>query len=173
MVIKGIKYKITKDAIFFLVNGKIYPQETILNTAFIFIDRAYVFLDGNPGATVRVYLKSKNVISKQKSADMAGEFYNELLNQTMRNHLLKQNKQLREFCIGSAMLGAINDGVNLSNTTTTAKESKFSNGHDKEFDKLLKKELKLLEKEESAEADPLDILIPWGEKNKKTKKQKK
>ena len=61
------------------VNPQLYSLEAIYGAAYIFLDRAYLFLDGNPKSQVMVTLKGKEKLNKKQLKDLAGEFYNEIL----------------------------------------------------------------------------------------------
>ena len=59
------------------INPKIYPIEVIYSAAYIFLDRAYIILDGNPKEEVIVKIKPKH---DDNPEIMGSEFYNELIN---------------------------------------------------------------------------------------------
>lgn len=152
--------KISENTIKFEVNSKIFPIETVQNTAYIFIDRVFVFLDGDPKYKVKIFLKGKEKMSARQLEAVAGEFNNELLNQILRLQIAKNNKKLQEYIVGQALFGASPEQISAE-------------GHDNsdnELDKILERELKALEKEErnmKNKRDPMGVLIPWEKKNKK------
>jgi len=59
------------------VNPKIYPLEIVYSAAYVFIDRAYVILDGDVSDEIFVELRPK---SGQDPMTLGREFNNELLN---------------------------------------------------------------------------------------------
>ncbi|MEM4367972.1 MAG: hypothetical protein QXO21_03030 [Candidatus Anstonellales archaeon] len=60
------------------VNPKIYPLEVIYSAGYVFLDRAYVILDGDPEKEIFIKLIAK---SKQEDIEkLALDFNNELLN---------------------------------------------------------------------------------------------
>jgi len=81
--------KITKkkNELIISLNPKIYPLEAIYGTCYIFIDRAYLFLDGNLNKEVKVFLKGKKELSPKELEKLAGEFKNELLNTEELNEI--------------------------------------------------------------------------------------
>ena len=124
------------------VNPQLYSLEAIYGAAYVFLDRAYLFLDGNPKSQVMVTLKGKERLNKKQLKDLAGEFYNELLNCALRNQISKNNQKIREYIVARALF-----------STTEEKKAK--------------KEIKKETKKEEWQKDTLGIAIPWEEKYKK------
>jgi len=96
-----------ENQIVFLLNTKTYPLEAIYSTAYVFLDRAYVFLDGDPAKEVIIFLKGKRKLNKKQLQALKGEFCNELLNYLLRVEIAKRNKKIREFIIGTALVSAL------------------------------------------------------------------
>ncbi|OGD24373.1 hypothetical protein A2Z10_00275 [Candidatus Azambacteria bacterium RBG_16_47_10] len=147
----------------FSLSTKVYSFESIVNTAYSFLDRAHVFLDGDPKTQVKLLLKIKESCSLSPEK-IKGEFHNELLEQDLRLRLARDNRKLREYIVGQALFGASPEGVQSAEAT-----------EDDELDKILERELKALEDEEKKATkgtkDPLGVLTTWNEK--KGKKQTK
>jgi len=121
----------------FKPNTKIYPLEVILSTAYLFIDRAYVFLQ-TKGDNIEVSLKGKKKISLKQLEAIKGEFYNELLNCALRLKIAKRNKDIRQYIVQQALFSAASDLVDSSpNLDADYKD------------------------------DPLGIAVPWEEQEKK------
>jgi len=114
--------------------------EAIYGASYILLDRAYLFLDGNPKSQVMVTLKGKERLNKKQLKDLAGEFYNELLNCTLRDKISKNNQKIREYVVARALFSA---------------------------QEPLQKEIKKETKKEEWQKDTLGIAIPWEEKYKK------
>ena len=74
------KSKTDNKEIKIAVNPKIYPLEAIYGAAYVFLDRAYVFLDGNPKTKIMVSIKSKDEENFGKADKIKSEFLNELVN---------------------------------------------------------------------------------------------
>jgi len=140
--------KITKkkNELIISLNPKIYPLEAIYGTCYIFIDRAYLFLDGNLNKEVKVFLKGKKELSPKELEKLAGEFKNELLNYTLRLSIAKNTKKIRETIVERALFSAL--------------------PHEEELEKINKSEQI---NEETIEDDPLGIAVPWEEKYGKKK----
>lgn len=100
------KINLNQNQIIIKVNPKIYPLESIYGAAYVFLDSAYLFLDGNPEKEVIVSLKGKEKLTKQKLESLAGEFYNELLNWTLRQKISQNNQKIREYIVSQALLSA-------------------------------------------------------------------
>lgn len=142
--------KLEKGGVVVQVNPKLYPLEAVYSAAYVFLDRAYVLLDGDPKKTVLVKLKPKNKESLEK---LGGEFLNELINYADYNRRARETKEIREMLLQRAMI--TNDPSVLQD--------------DKEIDKMMEE----LEDDDFID-DPEGIAIPWEEKyGKKAKKQKK
>lgn len=140
-----------ENQIIFWLNNKIYPLEAIYSTAYVFLDKCYVYLDGNPTKEIIASLKGKEKLSKKQLADLSGEFHNELLNYLLRVEIAKRNKKIRDFIVGSALVSAIPADL-LVQSTGEKKEAKDIDDYQK---------------------DPLGIAIPWEEKYGKKAKKKK
>ena len=136
------KLKINKkeNKIIVPVNAKLYSLEAIYGAAYVFIDKAYVFLDGNPEKEVFIQLKGKNSLTVKELKKLAGEFLNELLNSSLRFQISKNNSKIREYIVGAALFGASGETSQKTIEPTEKKEW---------------------------EEDLLGIAIPWEEKHKK------
>ena len=126
-----------KNQIKVLISPKIYPLESVYGAAYVFLDRAYIRLDGDPQKKIIIQIKSKKKINKKGLENLADAFLNELLNYGLRYQISKKNKKIREYIVGTALLSAPGESV----------EEK---GKEKE--------------EEDWRKDTLGIAIPWEEK---------
>lgn len=140
-----LKFKISKEKskIVISVNPRLYPLGAIYGAAYVFLDRAYLFLDGNPKSQVIVSLKGKQKLTTEQLKGLAGEFYNELLNCALRDKISQNNQKIREFIIARALFSA--QGF---------PEEKIKKGPEKP-------------KKEEWQKDTLGIALPWEEKYKK------
>ncbi len=139
---KNLKIEKKKNQLLISLNPKIYPLEVIYGTCYVFIDRAYLFLDGNPEKEIKVFIKGKEELNSKELERLAGEFKNELLNYTLRLSIAKNTKKIRETIVERALFSA------LPHKEMIAGE----------------------EGEKAVEEDPLEIAIPWEEKYGKGKK---
>lgn len=104
-----VKKEINNDVLVFDLNTKIYPKEAIYGACFVFIDRAYFFLDSKKKDEVTVEIKRKNTNDFLNS----GEFHNELLNFVHRINIAKQNKKIREYIVERALYSSIDNSSDL------------------------------------------------------------
>ena len=140
---KGIKISKKKNQLLISLNPKIYPLEAVYGACYVFIDRAYLFLDGNPRKKIKVFIKGKEELNSKELEKLAGEFKNEILNYTLRLSIAKNTKKIRETIVEKALFSA-----------------------------LPHEEIVAEEKEEKVfEEDPLGIAVPWEEKYGKKKKR--
>lgn len=125
-----------------IVDLKIYPLEAIYGAAYVFVDKAYIFLDSQEGGKVEIFFRAKEETSLRELEKIEGEFMNELLNYTLRLKLSESNKKIREYVVEQALFSALGRGEGI-----------------------LKNEGEKFEFED----DPLGIAIPWEDKygNKK------
>ncbi len=126
--------KIKNNTIKFFLNLQDYPLEAIYGTAYVFLDKAYLFLDSRLAKKIEVSLKGKKKLTKKQLEDFKGEFLNELLNYTLRINLAKHNRKIREYIVGQALFSALGE-------EELAKEDKIGYKN-----------------------DPLGIAVPWEEK---------
>lgn len=102
---KGINnLEIGKEGEYLIVsiNPKIYPLEVIYSAAYVFLDRAYLLIDGNPEEEVFVQMKPKN--RKEDLEKLGNEFNNELVNYSVYVVQAVRNQPLRKAIIERALL---------------------------------------------------------------------
>ena len=138
------KIVIRDNIIMFKLDTKTYPLEAIYSTAYVFLDKAYIFLDGDPKKEIAVCLKGKKKLNSKELKELEGEFHNELLNYLLRVNIAKRNKKIREVIVGTALVSSLS----------------FS-------------ELPANDSEDNYLDDPLGITVPWEEKYGKKKTNKK
>lgn len=136
--------KIQNNTLKFSLNLQNYPLEAIYGAAYVFIDKAYLFLDSRSAKKIEVSLKGRKKLTKKQFESLKGEFLNELLNYTLRTNLTKHNRKIREYVVSQALFSTLGEeGV--------VKEDKIG-----------------------YQDDPLGIAVPWEEKfGKKSKVKKK
>lgn len=82
------------------VNPKLYPLEVIYSAAYIFIDKAYVMIDGDPREEILVQLRPK----ASTDVEVLGrEFNNELLNYMVYMHRTIRSQGIREAIVQRAL----------------------------------------------------------------------
>lgn len=137
--LENLKYDAKHHTLSLTLNKKLYTYEVVYGTAYIFIDRCYVFLDADDDGNTIVRLKGKQPMGQEALEALAGEFANELLNQLLRVKIAKRNAKIREYIVARAL---------------------FSNFREREiFETDFASETEFLD-------DPLGIATPWEEKFK-------
>lgn len=148
----GINNK--KNEVVFKLSKKVYSLDAVLGTSYLFIDKAYVFLDCDGKDDVVVSFKGKKKLNKNEMESLVGEFHNELLSQTLRVKLSKKNQKIRETIVQQALYPG-----------AAAQEEDASTELDKELDEILKE----ADNGDYGD-DPLGIAVPWEEKHNKGNK---
>ncbi len=105
----SVKVKKNKNQIKVTVDSKIYPLEVVYGAAYVFLDKAYLRLDGDPKKKIIITIKTKKKLNKKETEKLASEFLNELLNYGLRYQISKQNRRIREYIVGTALLGAVGE----------------------------------------------------------------
>lgn len=129
------------------LDEKIYPKESILNTCYFFLDRAYIFLKNEGKERIVAELNPKKQLknSLKEEERLKKDFLNELIHQALRYEVSRNNKKLREMIVGRALTSVAAEPTPL--------DSFAQKSHSR--DSYLK--------------DPLGIAIPWEEKFGKKK----
>ncbi len=117
------------------IDEELYPRDAIYGAAYLFVDRAWVFLSRTADKQVEVRLKPKGDTDSAGLEALAGEFANELLNQVLRVRIGDSTGRIREYYMARAFF------------STTTQSS---------IDQLLAE----LDEEELAD-DDLEISVPW------------
>ena len=103
------------NSIIFAINTRIYSLAAVYQAAYLFLDRVYIFLDGDPEREIKVIMKGKKEQEEQKGeeglAKIVGEFYNELLNQLLREKVSESNAKIREYIVSAALYNAVPNEV--------------------------------------------------------------
>jgi His-Xaa-Ser system protein HxsD len=125
------------------INLRLYSLEALYGAAYVFLDRAYLFFEGNSPENIIVYIKGKKNLSQKGLDDLAGDFCNEILNHSLRNKISKENQKLREYILARALAvtDRKKDCVNDTQKNPAQKEQKW-------------------------EKDSLGIALPWNKKYK-------
>lgn len=152
----------------FEVDTKIYPMEAIYSAAYTFIDRAYIYLSGNPKGIIRVNFRPKN--GAYNFEDIRGEFMNELLSCSLRNQISEKNHKIREYIVGAALLGASGEIPHLDEIENVNANKDWEDDDSEECDcedgdYHYDEETDAFKAEgNSWEDDPFGISIPWEDK---------
>jgi len=97
------KFEIDKESnsVVISVNPKIFPLEVIYSAAYVFLDKAYVMMDGNPQENIAVQLKAKN--SGEDLQSLALEFNNELVSYSVYVVQAARTSEIRKAIVQRAL----------------------------------------------------------------------
>jgi len=93
--------KLGKDSVELVINPKVYSLDVVYSAAYVFLDKAYVLLDGDPKKKIIVKLKAKKKADLEK---LGLEFMNELVNYADYSKRAEKTRALREFILKRALL---------------------------------------------------------------------
>ena len=132
----GSKIKITDDYAELRVNSKIYSKEIIFAVGYVFLDKAYVLLDGDKGDII-VYLYPQKKSANLKTLSL--EFCNEMINYGHYFSRLENNAEAIKTIMQRALFSAA--------------PSLIQDAEEKEIEDLIK-ELEEEEYEQAQESSP-------------------
>ncbi|MCC6848744.1 MAG: His-Xaa-Ser system protein HxsD [Deltaproteobacteria bacterium] len=90
----------------FDVDEAVYPLEAIYGSAYLFVDRCFVFLSRPRPQVVTVRLTSRGPATAAELDALAGEFANEMLSQAARLRLAQATARIREYYTAAALRAA-------------------------------------------------------------------
>ncbi len=134
-----LTYDTDAGQVSFPLHQSLFCLDAIYGAAYLFIDKCWLFLSRPNEDGIVVHLKPKEAVDQGGLDEIAGEFANELLNQSIRVRLSESTRSLREYYMSRAFF------------TTPVQSS---------IDALLAE----LDAEE-LEDDELEISVPWEEDN--------
>ena len=108
---------IKEESVLLNINPEIYPLSVIYSAAYVFLDKAYIFLDGSPESEVFVELKPKDNADLEK---LGSDFYNELINYADYSSRAEKTRKIREMILQRAIL--TNKQTKSSSYTNPTKE---------------------------------------------------
>ena len=83
------------------VNPDIYPLEVVYSAAYVFLDRAYIRLDGDADEKIIVELRPKG---DYPLGQLKNEFNNELLNYAFHKSQIENSGDIRKILMQRALL---------------------------------------------------------------------
>jgi len=97
------KFEIDKESnsVVISVNPKIFPLEVIYSAAYVFLDKAYVMMDGNPQENIAVQLKAKD--NGEDLQSLALEFNNELVSYAVYVVQAARTSEIRKAIVQRAL----------------------------------------------------------------------
>ena len=120
------------------INPAVYPLDVVYSASYVFLDRAYVLLDGDPKEEITVTLKPKK---EEDLEALGGEFFNELLNYADYKQRAAESQKIRELLLQRAL---------VTNDPSVIDE-------DPDFDEILK---------ELEEDNEPNVVTPWDNETK-------
>ncbi len=88
------------------VSEDIYPAEAVLNTCYLFLERAYFFVEREKTGmkVLKIHIRPKeNAGAPRALKALRGAFLDELVYSSLRCTLARENRKIREFIVGSAL----------------------------------------------------------------------
>lgn len=83
------------------INPAIYPLDVVYSAAYVFLDRVYIRLDGNPDEKIIVELRPRDGYSL---GQLKNEFNNELLNYAFHKSQIENSGDIRKILMQRALL---------------------------------------------------------------------
>ncbi len=117
--------KKTENKITFQVDLNLYSLEAIYGASYLFLDETYIYLEEGSKSKVKVNIKGKKKLTDKKLENLKGEFFNELLNSSLREKISKSNKKLREYIVGRALASALPEKNNFKRNIEEEKKEKL------------------------------------------------
>lgn len=136
------------------ISPKIYSLDVVYSAAYVFLDKAYILLSGEPKKEIMVELRPKE--KRNEIEKLGREFSNELINYAFYKKQSEKNAPIRQAILQRALL--------TSELQPREEEvGKIEEIGEKEFERS---DADYLE-------DPEGIAVPWEEKYGKKAKSKK
>lgn len=131
----------------FEIDTNFYPQDAVYSVAYLLLNDYFLKLKSGKKNTIILQLTSDEKLEKSRLNELSRKIEQELINQTLRLRIAKENQKLREYIIGKALLGAQFGAVD-NTLSNIAEEGDYIE-------------------------DPLGIATPWEEQQKKGQSSKK
>jgi His-Xaa-Ser system protein HxsD len=155
-----------KEEFFVLIDLNLYSLRAIYGALYVFLDKAYFFLEEESKSKIKINIKPKENLKENERNILKDNFLNEIINFSLRDSISKDNQKIREYIISTAIASSLSL-VNL-------KENRSRNSSENDLLDIGKNFVVPWDNEDSLiEEDPEGILIPWEENKKKKKKKKK
>jgi His-Xaa-Ser system protein HxsD len=155
------------DSFLIYVNPKTVPLEVVYSAAYVFLDKAYIVIDGNPDKEIIVKIRPKKEADGEK---LPLEFNNELVKYCEYKANCENNKELRQIILQRALLS--NDPASFEDINgQEGAGEKNEDGAAADEDGLPQDISDLEDDDEDFLDDPEGIAIPWEEKYGKDAKK--
>lgn len=110
---KNIKLNEKEGSICITINPRIYPLDVVYSAAYVFLDRAYIVIDGDPKKEVVVELRLKEQDNNPYNLEkMGNDFNNELLSYAFYKKQAEKNAPVRQAIMQRALLTSeLSEGI--------------------------------------------------------------
>ena len=99
----SIDVEVKRNTVSIRVKTKIFPLEVIYSASYAMLDRAYIFLDGDPNDEIFACFTGKKEQTAEELVKLGRDFNNELINYAVYITQATRNKGLREAIIKRAL----------------------------------------------------------------------
>ena len=99
----NIKLNEKGKSVSIIVDSSIYPLDVVTSASYVFLDNAYIFIDGDPAKKLIVNMIPKKDHDPEK---LGMEFNNELLNYAFYKKQSEKNAPVKEAIIQRALMTA-------------------------------------------------------------------
>lgn len=102
---KEVNINLGNRSVLININSKIYPLDVIYSAAYVFLDKSYIIIDGDPDnkIVIELRLKENSLDIKKDLEKLSMEFFNELLNYSFYKMQSEKTKELREALLKTAL----------------------------------------------------------------------
>lgn len=125
----------------FEIDTDFYPMDAIYSVAYLLLEKYYLKLISGSKNSVIMAITTEQKLSKPEIDGMMRRIEQELINQTLRLRVAKENQKLREYILGKALFGAQFGVIEQEDTARGSDGSDYIN-------------------------DPLGIAVPWEKKHR-------
>ncbi len=172
-------FKIDKknNSLILNINLSIYEKDAAMKAAYVFADKFDVFFDAPSKKKLQVILKAKDdsahsinsgqadspqvKFTEKDAGEIAGEFYNQILNATIRKKVSAGNKKLIESVLAGTIISSLESNNPdrkkfMESVSRKTEEKPLKNKIEKEIEEL-EKEIEKTVKKGGYKKDPLGI----------------
>ncbi len=98
---ESMKMDQEKNEITIAINTKLYDKDVIFSAAYVFLDAAYIMLDGDPEKEILVRIRPKK---DQDLRKLGMDFSNELINYSVYKKRAEKNAPVRQAMVQRALV---------------------------------------------------------------------